>query len=105
MEPMSEANGTAQVTDDDHAFLETLPREVGVLLLIIGVGGLMLPGPVGSPFLIFGGVILFPKAFRKMDRGMKHRFPGAYREGMRQVGRFVGDLERRYPSRSPGRPG
>ena len=96
-------DGTSEGPTEDHAFLEALPKEVGVLLLIIGVGGLMLPGPVGSPFLVFGGVILFPRAFRKVDRGMQERFPNAYREGMRQVKRFVGDLERairRTPDRN-----
>jgi hypothetical protein len=85
---------------DEAVKLDSLPKEVGVLLIIVGLGGVMLPGPVGSPFLILGGVILFPKVFRKLDRGFQGRFPKLHREGMKQVRRFVVDLERRYPSHS-----
>ena len=34
---------------------------------------------------------------------MMQRFPWAHRAGMSFIGRFVDDLERRYPSRSPAR--
>jgi len=89
---------TTVVGSDDAIMLESLPREVGVLLLVAGVGGVLLPGPVGTPFLILGGVVLFPNVFRKLDRSFQTRFPRLHREGMRQVRRFILDLERRYPS-------
>ena len=84
-------------SDDVGVMLEALPKEVGVLLIVVGLGGILLPGPVGSPFLILGGVVLFPKAFRKLDSGFQRRFPKLHREGMKQVRRFVVDLEKRYP--------
>ncbi len=48
--------------------IESLPKELGVLLVVAGIGGLLLPGPVGTPFLIVGGVILWPAAFQRVDR-------------------------------------
>jgi hypothetical protein len=80
--------------------LETLPKELGVLLIVAGIGGVILPGPVGAPFLLLGGLILFPNTFRKVDRGFANKFPKLHNEGMKQVHRFVNDLERRYPTQA-----
>jgi hypothetical protein len=80
--------------------LEALPKELGVLLIVAGIGGVILPGPVGAPFLLLGGLILFPNAFRKVDRGFANKFPKLHNEGMKQVSRFVNDLERRYPTQA-----
>jgi hypothetical protein len=74
-----------------------LPKELGVLLIVGGIGGLLLPGPVGSPFLILGGVILWPSAFRRVESCFGKRFPRLHQQGMLQIARFVTDLERRYP--------
>jgi hypothetical protein len=76
----------------------TLPKEVGVLLIIVGLGGILLPGPIGSPFLLLGGVTLWPSAFGKLEAAFRNRFPKLHREGMRQVKRFLADLDRRYPA-------
>ena len=73
------------------------PKELGVLLLVGGIGGLLLPGPVGSPFLILGGVILWPAAFSRVENCFEKRFPRTHKLGMVQINRFVSDLERRYP--------
>jgi hypothetical protein len=77
--------------------IEKLPREVGVLLVVAGVGGLLLPGPVGSPFLLLGGVILWPRAFRRVASCFEARFPRLHHQSMRQIVRFLDDLDRRYP--------
>jgi hypothetical protein len=77
--------------------IEAMPREVGVLLVVAGVGGLLLPGPVGSPFLILGGVILWPRVFGKVETWFEKRFPRLHHRSMRQIVRFLDDLERRYP--------
>ena len=77
--------------------VQALPKELGVLLVVGGIGGLLLPGPVGSPFLILGGVILWPAAFRRVERCFEKRFPRLHKQGMMQITRFVTDLERRYP--------
>lgn len=77
--------------------LTTLPPEIGTLLIIVGLAGILLPGPVGSPFLIAGGISLWPSVLGKVDDWFRYRFPDTHREGMAQVGRFLVDLERRYP--------
>ena len=71
----SEPGTTANDPLDDAVVLESLPKEVGVLLIIVGIGGVALPGPIGAPFLVLGGVVLFPSVFRKIDQGMQQRFP------------------------------
>jgi hypothetical protein len=88
--------GGAQATDSDR--LEKLPKEIAILLIVAGIGGLLLPGPVGTPFLILGGVTLCPTTFQKLDHWFGRRFPETHKQGMRQVRRFVNDLERRYPT-------
>ena len=35
--------------------IEKMPKEVGLLLIVAGIGGILLPGPVGTPFLVLGG--------------------------------------------------
>jgi len=77
--------------------LEALPPEIGALLVLIGILGLLLPGPVGSPFVIAGGVALWPRAFGKVDDWFERRFPRAHRGGMRQIERYLADMEKRYP--------
>ena len=73
------------------------PKELGVLLLVDGILGLLLPGPVGTPFLIVGGVILWPAAFNRLETCLERRLPRTHKLGMVQINRFVSDLERRYP--------
>jgi hypothetical protein len=77
--------------------LEKLPPEIGVLLIVVGMAGLLLPGPVGSPFLVAGGVALWPSAVRKAEDWLRAIAPRLYEEGLQQMERFLADLERRYP--------
>jgi len=77
--------------------IERLPKELGVLLVVAGIGGLLLPGPVGTPFLILGGVTLWPAAFNRVDACFEKRFPRLRHAGMIQIRRFITDLDRRYP--------
>ncbi len=76
-----------------------LPKEAGLFLILIGLGGIMIPGPIGTPFLALGVLVFFPRFFKKLDDGIERRFPRSHRRGMKQVHRFVDDLEHRYPSR------
>ena len=78
--------------------ISKLPKEIGVLLVIVGIGGILLPGPVGTPFLLLGGLVLWPGVFGRIDSAFHSRFPKIYGEGMRQMRRYVLDLEKRYPS-------
>ena len=88
--------GGDQATGSDR--LERLPKEIGILLIVAGIGGILLPGPIGAPFLVLGGLTLFPVTFKKLDRCLSRQFPETHKQGMRQVRRFVNDLERRYPT-------
>jgi hypothetical protein len=81
----------------DQRRLHEAPKEVGVLLVLAGLGGIALPGPIGTPILILGGVILWPRAFRGLDAWLERRFPKLHRQGVRQVVRLLDDLDRRYP--------
>jgi hypothetical protein len=69
--------------------IERLPKEVGVLMVVAGVGGILLPGPVGSLFLLLGGVILWPRAFRGVEDWFAMRFPKVHHQGMNQIVRFL----------------
>ena len=84
---------------DDMDRIKDLPKEVGVLLLAAGIGGLLLPGPIGSPFLVMAGVVLWPGVFTRVESAFETKFPRTHRQGVRQIKRFLNDLERRYPSR------
>jgi len=66
-------------------------------LVVAGIGGLLLPGPVGTPFLILGGVTLWPAAFRRVEACLEKRLPRLHHMGMIQIRRFMADLDRRYP--------
>ncbi|MGP0066323.1 MAG: hypothetical protein ACLQGP_22305 [Isosphaeraceae bacterium] len=77
--------------------LQKLPPEIGVLLIVVGTAGVLLPGPVGSPFLVAGGLALWPSGFRKVERWFMKVAPRMYDTGIRQIEHFLSDLERRYP--------
>lgn len=78
--------------------IKHLPKEVGVLLLVAGIGGVLLPGPVGTPFVLMAAVVLWPSAFEKVELFFERRCPKMHRAGVRQIKRYLTDLERRYPS-------
>jgi hypothetical protein len=77
--------------------IQHLPREVGIMLVSVGTLGLVLPGLVGTPALIAGGLVLWPGTFRGVEGWLRRRNPDLYHRGMKQLGRFLDDLERRYP--------
>ena len=88
--------------DEDLAGVKGLPKEFGILLIVLGLGGLMVPGPVGSPLVLLGGVILWPRAFQGLEARFRKRFPETHRRSVSQVKRFISDLDRRYPRRAAG---
>jgi hypothetical protein len=67
-------------------------KEAGWLLITAGVVGLVVPGVLGTPFLLAGAVVLVPGGSKLLSRW-------AGRSAMRQIGRFLDDLGRRYPRR------
>ena len=78
-----------------------LPKEVGVMLIAAGIVGLVMPGP-GTPALIAGGLVLWPGAFRKLESWLEERHPTVHHRSMKQIGRFLDDLEKRYPNSRRG---
>jgi len=77
--------------------IEKMPKEVGLLLIVAGIGGILLPGPVGTLFLVLGGVVLWPRGFGRLEGFLERRFPRLHHQSMLQITRFLDDLERRYP--------
>ena len=73
-----------------------LPKEIGVMLIAAGVVGVILPGP-GTPALVAGGLALWPGAFGKLESWLERRYPGVHQRSMKQIDRFLDDLEKRYP--------
>ncbi len=92
---MKQISAHSMIEDPDLKRIKELPKEVGVMLITAGVVGLILPGP-GTPAIIAGGLALWPTAFGKLESWLEHRHPGIHRQSMKQIGRFLNDMERRY---------
>lgn len=80
--------------------LAALPKEVGVLLVTIGAMGVVLPGLAGTPALIAGGLMLWPKGFGAVNRWLRRKCPTIHGHGVEQLFRYLDDLENRYPTRT-----
>ena len=105
-QPVDEATrpGHAQpepiLTPEEEAELrriKDLPKEVGVMLMTVGVLGFVLPGVVGTPAAIAGGLVLWPKTFEKVENWFERRFPKIHKQSLYQINRYLNDLETRYP--------
>jgi hypothetical protein len=95
-------DGSGAVDNAAVRRIQDLPKEVGVMLASVGVLGVVLPGVMGAPALIAGGLVLWPGAFGGLDRWFQRRNPDLHRRAMKQIGRFLDDLERRYPDLTRG---
>jgi len=78
--------------DDAALRIAHLPKEAGWALITAGVVGLAVPGVPGTPFLLAGAVALAPGGSKLLARW-------APRSARRQLGRFLDDLDRRFPRR------
>ncbi len=94
------AERTAEEAKDAEIMerLKELPPSVGVSLVTAGVVGAIVPGSLGTPLILAGGLILAPELFGKVDAAVQRRFPRLRHQGVQALGRFLQDLERRYPS-------
>jgi hypothetical protein len=82
--------------------VEHLPREAGWMLVTAGVVGLIVPGMLGTPFLLAGAVVLVSGGPQLLSRWAGRNPPKFVHTAVRQINRFLDDLERRYPrTRSP----
>lgn len=77
--------------------LGKLPPELGTMLMAVGIAGILLPGPVGTPMLIAGALVIWPKTFSPLERSFAKWFPKMHHEGVTQIKRFISDLNRRFP--------
>lgn len=89
-------NPRADGAEEMSQKLRELPKDVGVMLVAVGAAGMVLPGMMGGPAILAGGLVLWPKAFGRVESWFERTFPKAHREGMRQIGRYLDDLDRRY---------
>ncbi len=87
-----------QPPQEIEARLADLPKEVGVLLVTIGTMGVVLPGIVGTPALLAGGLMLWPRGFRVVNGWLERKCPKLHGHGAAQLIRYLDDLERRYPN-------
>jgi hypothetical protein len=103
-DPPLESNSV--LTNEEEAELrriKDLPKEVGVMLMTVGVLGLALPGVVGAPAMIAGGLVLWPKAFGKVENWFESKFPKVHKQSLHQIHRYLNDLESRYPDSTNSR--
>ena len=83
--------------------IEKLPKEAGWALITAGVIGVMAPGIVGVPFLVAGAFVLTPGGPLTLSRWAGRKPRKFAHSALRQICRFIDDLERRYPHRSRAR--
>ncbi len=100
------AEPSTPVSEEEEVLrqIRNLPPELAVLLLSVGVLGFVLPGIIGTPALIAGGLALWPKAFGRAESWFEKRYPSVHRQSLHQMGRFLADLDRRYPQLSTNEP-
>jgi hypothetical protein len=95
------AAGEAAEGDQAVLRIANLPRNVGWMMVSVGVVGVILPGVPGTPFLIAGIAVLTPGGPQLLTRWATRRPKGVVHKGLKQIGRWLDDLERRYPRRRP----
>lgn len=87
-----------QVEDEEVVErMEHLNRGVGWILVSAGIVGMVVPGVLGFPFLIMGGLALWPGNREYVERWRQGHSPKAFHGAMKQINRFLDDLEKRYP--------
>lgn len=89
--------GADPVDEDVLKRVEHLNRNVGWVLLSAGTLGLMIPGVLGTPFLLMGTLALWPGNRKILNRWRQDHSSKVFHVAMKQVNRFLDDLEKRYP--------
>ena len=98
--PAAKVTQLENAADDEAVRRFTqLPKEAGWLLITAGVVGLVVPGILGTPFLLAGAVVVAPGGSNLLSRWAGRNPPKIVHSAMRQINRFIDDLERRYPRR------
>lgn len=90
-------NARQSLTEEDVNRLESLPKDVGWMLL---GGGLMSELMMGlPPFWVLGIIIVYPRVGMPIAGLMRRRTPRLLSATLDFAERYVVDLERRYPGR------
>jgi len=90
---------------EDDAVVERvgkLEHEVGWVLVTAGVIGMIVPGILGTPFLVMGAFALWPGNRKRVEKWRQGHSPKIFHGSMKQINRFLDDLERRYPRNPKG---
>jgi hypothetical protein len=77
--------------------VEHLNHGVGWVLISAGIVGMVVPGVLGTPFLIMGALALWPGNRKTVERWRQGHSPKMFHGSMKQINRFLDDLEKRYP--------
>ncbi len=77
--------------------VEHLEHSVGWVLISAGIIGMVVPGVLGTPFLIMGALALWPGNRKRVEQWRKGHSPKMFHGSMKQINRFLDDLEKRYP--------
>ncbi len=93
-----------QAAEQTRQRLRLLPPEVGAVLVTVGVVGLIIPGPFGTPFVLAGGLVLAPRYFHRAELWLQRRYPKVHQTGRRHIDRFIDDFEKRFPRERSGEP-
>jgi hypothetical protein len=88
-----------ETAEDDQAIqrITNVPRDVGWMMIYVGVLGVILPGLPGAPFLIAGTAVLTPGGPQLLTRWAKRKPKGVVHTSLKHISRWLDDLERRYP--------
>jgi hypothetical protein len=96
-ETRSETDGT-DMGEEIVQRIANVPRDIGWLMVSVGVLGVILPGIIGTPFLVAGIAVLAPGGPQLLTRWAAESRPkGFVLAGLKQMSRWLDDLERRYP--------
>lgn len=83
--------------------LDGMPRDLGIVLIVLGVVGIAIPGPIppGASFVLLGIVFLRPGLVARFAGPLAARCPRVFRLLIGFVDDLRTGLERRYPGAVP----
>lgn len=96
---LSIAHDESRLHHDLARKLAELPHDLGYAMLILGVVGVAIPGPVpmGTPFVVLGTIVLWPGLLARTGGPLARRCPCIFRILVDFADHLRSDLERRYP--------
>lgn len=87
-------------SDKLAARLTEMSSDIAWLLVGAGVAGIILPGVLGTPFFVVGVLVLLPGRAARIERWRKKYSSSiAMNIAMKQINRFLDDIDNRYPRR------